>query len=139
MSRPENKKPKEIKNIVQLEKERLIKNLRLKVRSWCDIKNELNVETLKALKLCIKGIKTIETTTEYALDEESGKLKIIKQKVCEKNIPPNVDLLKLIYPQLEQKTDYNSLTDEELEKEKQRLLKELKEKENVGWKNKFKN
>lgn len=92
----------------------------------------MNVETLKALKLCIKGIKTIETTTEYALDEESGKLKIVKQKVCEKNIPPNVDLLKLIYPQLEQKTDYNSLTDEELEKEKQRLLKELKEKENVG-------
>ena len=82
--------------------------------------------------MCIKGMKTIETTTEYALDEESGKLKIVKQKVCEKSVPPNVDLLKLIYPQMDEKQDYESLSDEELEKEKQRLLIELKESENVG-------
>ena len=30
MSRPENKKPKEVKSIVQLEKERLIRNLKLR-------------------------------------------------------------------------------------------------------------
>ena len=41
----------------------------------------------------------------------------------------------MIYPQLEKKSiDYEKLTDDELEKEKQRLLKELKEKENVNWK-----
>lgn len=52
-------------------------------------------------------------------------------------MPPNVDLLKLIYPHLvEEKTDYNQLTDEELEKEKQRLLKELKESESASRKNK---
>ncbi len=83
---------------------------------------------------------TKEIVTEYAVDEETGKLKITKQKVSEKNLPPNVDLLKLIYPQFANaKTDYNSLTDEELEVEKQRLLKELKESENAGGKKPNKN
>ncbi len=73
------------------------------------------------------------------LDEETGKMKMVKQKINEKNVPPNVDLLKIIYPHLrENKTDYESLTDEELEKEKQRLLKELKESESVGGTNKNK-
>ena len=94
---------------------------------------------MKALKSCVKGLTTREVITEYAVDDETGNLKIVKQKVSEKNLPPNVDLLKLIYPHLiEEKTDYNKLTDEELEEEKQRLLKELKETESVGGKNKLK-
>ncbi len=92
------------------------------------------------MKACIKGLTTKETVTEYAIDEETGKLKIVKQKVSEKNLPPNVDLLKLIYPHLmENKKDFNKLTDEELEAEKQRLLKELKENESVSGKNKYEN
>lgn len=95
----------------------------------------MDLETLKALKLCIKGLTTKEVTTEYAVDEETGKLKIIKQKVSEKHLPPNVDLLKLIYPQMgRDKTDYNSMSDEELERIKQKLLKELKESEGVSGK-----
>ena len=86
------------------------------------------------------GLTTKEVVTEYGIDEETGKLKILKQKVNEKSLPPNVDILKLIYPYLvETKTDYNKLTDEELEKEKQRLLKELKEKESANRKNKSQN
>ena len=78
---------------------------------------------MKALKACIKGTATKEIVTEYAIDEETGKLKIIKQKVSEKTLPPNVDLLKLIYPYwVEDKKDFNKLTDDELEQEKQRLL-----------------
>lgn len=100
----------------------------------------LNLETLKALKSCVKGITTKEIITEYAVDDETGELKITKQKISEKQLPPNVDLLKLLYPTVATKeTDYNKLTDEELEKEKQRLLKELKENENVSGKNKNKN
>ena len=102
--------------------------------------NELDIETLKALKSCIEGLTTKETVTEYVLDEETGKLKVTKKKVSEKNLPPNVDLLKLIYPTMvEKKVDYHSLSDEELEKEKQRLLKQLKESENVSSKSKNKN
>ena len=60
--------------------------------------------------------------------------------MSEKYLPPNVDLLKMVYPQmLNNKTDYNKLSDEELERVKQKLLKELKESESVGGKNKNKN
>ncbi|MBO5954906.1 MAG: hypothetical protein J6Q13_02945 [Clostridia bacterium] len=97
------------------------------------------MEAIKAIKTCIKGVTTKEVVTEYAIDEETGKLKIVKQKVSEKYVPPSVDLLKLIYPHMaEEKLDYASLTEEELEREKLRLLKELKESEDVGGKNKHK-
>ena len=100
----------------------------------------LDKETLKAIKMCVLGLTTKEITTEYCLDEETNKLKIVKQKVQEKSLPPNTDIIKLIYQQLaEEKTDYNKFTDDELEAEKQRLLKELKESECVSGKNKCKN
>ena len=84
---------------------------------------------MKALKKCINGLTTKEVVTEYSADEETGELKIVKQKINEKSVPPNVDILKLVYQHFAEETfDYNKLTDEELEKEKQRLLKELKEK-----------
>ena len=61
---------------------------------------------------------------------------MVKQKVQEKSLPPNIDILKLIYPHLvENKQDYNKLTDEELEEEKQRLLKELRREEIASRKN----
>ena len=78
-----------------------------------------------------------EITTEYVRDDETGEMVQVKQKICEKSVPPNTDIIKLIYQHLaEDKKDYDSYTDEELEKEKIRLLKELKEKENGGRKNK---
>lgn len=96
--------------------------------------------TLEILKKHIVGFTSKEITTEYLMDEESGKLKITKQKVQEKNIPPNTDLIKILCQQVEKPSDkYETMTDEELEKEKQRLLKELKEKESVSRKNQSKN
>ncbi len=73
------------------------------------------------------GVTTKEVTSEYAMDDETGKLKLIKQKINEKNLPPNADIIKLIYSKNETKDEYENLTDEQLIKEKQRLLKELKE------------
>ena len=110
------------------------------MRRRCDIKEFIfDKETLKAIKMCIMGLTTKEITTEYCLDEETNKLKVVKQKVQEKTLPPNTDIIKLIYQQFaEEKVDYNSYTDEELEEEKQRLLKQLKESESVGGKNKCK-
>lgn len=64
---------------------------------------------------------------------------MVKQKVQEKSIPPNIDIIKLIYQHLVDSTqDYSKLTDEELESEKQRLLKELKGEEIASRKNKSK-
>ena len=102
--------------------------------------NLFDDSTLKILKQSILGITTKETTTEYVVDEETGDLKISKQKVNEKSLPPNNDLIKLIYQYFtENKTDYNSLSDVDLEKEKVRLLKELKELKNVSGNSKTKN
>ena len=89
--------------------------------------------------MCITGLTTTETTTEYLLDEETNKLKVVKKKVQEKNLPPNADLIKLIYQQVvESKTNYEQLTDEELEIEKQKLLNKLMEEEVANRKNKSK-
>lgn len=62
-----------------------------------------------------------------------------KQKVCEKNIPPNTDIIKLIYQHYtDTETNYDKMTDTELENEKIRLIKLLKEDENAGRKSKSK-
>ena len=108
------------------------------MRKRCEISvNNLSKELMKALEICIKGITSKEITTEYVVDEETGQMRAVKQKINEKTIPPNVDLLKLLYLSSKQsEDDYEKMTDEELEKEKMRLIKELKEKENVGGKNK---
>lgn len=91
-------------------------------------KIKLDESVLQAINKCVLGLTSKETTTEYAPDE-NGELKVVKQKVSEKIIPPNVDIIKLIYQSLiDKKIDYNEMTDEELEAEKQRLLNELKEK-----------
>ena len=91
------------------------------------------------MKQCITGLTTKEIVTEYDVDDD-GKLKIVKQKVNEKNLPPNSDIIKLVYQHYtETKVDYDKFSDAELEKEKLRLLKELKESEGVGGKSKNKN
>lgn len=101
--------------------------------------DDLDSNTLRALKRCINGMNLIETTSEYTKDEDSGELIMVKQKRVEKAIPPNVDILKLIYQNLmPNRTDYETMTDEELKKEKYRLLNELKEMESDSRKSKSK-
>ena len=69
-----------------------------------------------ALGYCLE-----EVTEEYGV--EDGELKLVKRKETKKDIPPDLKAVKLL---LEDK-DYTVLSDEELEKEKQKLLKQLKE------------
>jgi DNA helicase IV len=91
-------------------------------------KNLFDDKTIEQLKKHILGFSSKEITTEYLLDDETGKLKISKQKVQEKTLPPNIDLIKILCQQIERPKDiYENMTDDELEKEKQRLLKELTE------------
>lgn len=96
------------------------------------MENMLDATTIKAIKQCVSGLVLQEITSEYILDDETKKMKLVKQKKVEKNIPPNTDIIKLIYQKSEEKTDYDKFTDEELEQTKQRLLKQLKEKSNDG-------
>lgn len=82
---------------------------------------------MEALKKCLTGGITKETTSEYVRDDE-GNMVLTKQKVLEKTIPPNPDLMKLLYQKVNDITpEYENLSDEDLKKEKQRLLSLLKE------------
>ena len=69
------------------------------------------------------GYSVEEVTEEYGV--ENGELKLVKRRETKKDIPPDLKAMKLL---LDDK-DYSALSDEELEAEKQRLLKQLKEDE----------
>lgn len=85
----------------------------------------LDEETIEAIKTLAKGLVVKEVTKEYTADK-SGEMKLIKKKVNSKTLPPSVDVVKMIYTtNLDNTNKYKSMTDEELEKEKIRLLKEL--------------
>ncbi len=68
-----------------------------------------------------KGFKSIEITEEYVVDENLGQLQLQKKRITTKYLPPDVEAYKLLFGD----TLYEELSDEELEKEKQRLLKQL--------------
>lgn len=69
------------------------------------------------------GFSVGEVTEEYGV--EDGELKLVKRKETKKDIPPDLKAVRLLMDE----KDYSLLSDEELEAEKQRLLKQLKEEE----------
>ncbi len=73
------------------------------------------------------GYDATEIVEEYVSSEE-GEVKLTKKKVTKKNVPPDITAIKLLLENEEK--DVASLTDEELEREKNRLLQILKANEN---------
>ena len=71
------------------------------------------------------GYTVTEKTMEYSPDGE-----VVKKKVTSKHFPPDIAALKAYLELISSEEDYESMTDEELEREKERLLKELEETEN---------
>ena len=69
------------------------------------------------------GYDTEEVVSEYA-DSDDG-IKLIKQNVTKKTVPPDVSALKMLME--ENDVDYTMLSDEELIKERERLIGLLKE------------
>ena len=91
---------------------------------------ELDDETFKAIKKLIKGFCVKEVVNEYVLDDNGNK-QLTKQKISKKAVPPNTDIVKMIFNKSEAQTaGFDGWSDAELEKEKQRLLKLLKKGEN---------
>lgn len=81
--------------------------------------------TINAIKSLASGMMVKEVTEEYAADDD-GNMKLVKKKINKKMLPPNTDICKMLYSSVKSdESKYKSMTDEELEKEKQRLLKEL--------------
>ena len=70
------------------------------------------------------GYEAQEITEEYVGDEEGG-VRMVKKKVVSKNVPPDVSAVKLLV-ELDGEEDLKNMSDEELEKEKIRLLELLK-------------
>ena len=72
------------------------------------------------------GCQVAEVTEEYA--EVDGKLKLLKRKKTKKDIPPDLKAVQIL---LEKRGDgdVTGMTDEELEREKKRLLSLLKARE----------
>ncbi len=92
--------------------------------------DELDIDTFKAIKRLVKGFCLKEEINEYVADA-NGNMQLSKQKISKKAIPPNTDILKMLFTRVETKTaNFDDWSDAELEKEKQRLLKLLKKGEN---------
>ena len=70
------------------------------------------------------GYSVEEVTEEY--DAREGELKLVKRKETKKDVPPDLKAAMLLMGEGE----YKGLTDEELEREKERLMAQLQEEEN---------
>ena len=72
------------------------------------------------------GYTQEERTVEYVI-EEDGTKRATKERRAEKVYPPDMQALKLYLELKEEQSSLGSMTDDELEKEKNRLMKELGE------------
>lgn len=88
-----------------------------------DIIIDKETEIKSALIKCATGLSASETVEEFAAVD--GELKLVKRKVTKREIPPDIKAVKLILD-----GSSEELSDEELEAERDRLLKMLKEEEN---------
>lgn len=72
------------------------------------------------------GFRVEEVTEEYGM--EDGEMRLVKRRETHKDIPPDLKAVRLLL----EGTDYASFTDEQLEAEKEKLLRQLeREKENT--------
>ena len=94
-------------------------------KSTENLKNDNFDEKLnKVLVKRALGYSCKEVIEEYS--EESGNLKLIKKKVTKKNIPPDINAVKILLDKNDgTELNFNSLTDEELLKMRDELLLEV--------------
>lgn len=72
------------------------------------------------------GFRVEEVTEEYGM--EDGEMRLMKRRETHKDIPPDLKAVRLLL----EGTGYASFTDEQLEAEKEKLLRQLeREKENA--------
>lgn len=73
------------------------------------------------------GYKSSEVVEEYVYDKEDGELALSKRKVTYKQVPPDVSATKILLETYAANDgEVLQLTDSQLEEEKQRLIKLLK-------------
>ena len=77
------------------------------------------------------GFDSTETVEEYVSDEEG--IKLSKKKVTTKVVPPDISAIKMLL--VDEVQNIETMTDEELEKEKQRLIGTLIKEKQKGEQN----
>ena len=85
-------------------------------------KNLSDKEVKAALVKKALGFDATEIVEEYVSDEQ-GDRRLSRKKVTTKNVPPDVTALKMLLE--DDGTPVSQMTDDELEKEKTRLLELL--------------
>lgn len=71
------------------------------------------------------GFDCTETVEEFA--ESDGEVRLLKRKVTTKCVPPDVSAAKLLLEMQTEEKSIVDMTDEELEKERVRLIKILED------------
>jgi hypothetical protein len=84
----------------------------------------MNEEVTNILWKKAKGYKAKETVEEYTVQD--GEEVLNKRKITVKHVPPDMAALRT-YMELTGKGDAESMDDEELQREKERLMEILKE------------
>lgn len=117
------KKKKFLSHFVELSHQRVLKFWQLRRGG------EVNEEEIRQalLKKAI-GFESDEIVEEYTADE-NGNAILSKRKITKKFNPPDINALRFLLEQSSLEDDFSKMTDEELLKEKERLLQLLKEKE----------
>jgi len=91
-------------------------------------RSKKNTVTEKEIKTALikkaLGYDATEVVEEYAGGDE-GEIRLLKKKITVKNVPPDMTALKILMDG--QGKDVTEMSDEELRKEKMRLLNLLKE------------
>lgn len=75
----------------------------------------------RAIMKVALGYSLEEVTEEYGVKD--GELRLVKRRETKKDVPPDLKAVKLLIDE----KDYSLLSDEELEREKRRLLAQLGE------------
>ncbi|MCM1043395.1 MAG: hypothetical protein NC350_04225 [Corallococcus sp.] len=70
-----------------------------------------------------KGYTVREKTDEYAASD--GNLNLVKRKIVTKHVPPDISAVKALLTLTEMTDNLETLTDEQLQQEKTRLLNML--------------
>lgn len=71
------------------------------------------------------GFSHNEIVEEYVISEE-GDVRLAKRKITKKFSPPDIPAARILLEEFEEKFDFENMTQEELEKERERLLEQLK-------------
>ena len=89
----------------------------------------VNQKLKEALVKKAVGYVAKEWVDELAVDKETGEMTVVKRKVTKKQVPPDLTAAKLLFEITgEKQFDLVSMSDDDLQNERQKLLDILEDK-----------